>query len=326
MRFLSLVILLVAAMPTVTRACDVQRPIVFAGLDWDSAGFHNAVARRILETGYGCKTDLIPGTTIPLLQGVAQGDIDVAMEVWKDAAADVWQRAMTRGTVREIGVNFPDAVQGWYVPRYLTDAHPDLRTVQDLAKFKALFKDPEEPTKGRFYNCVAGWACEVVNTNKLKAYGLEPHFTNFRPGTGTALSAAISAAVLRREPIVAYYWGPTWVLGAYDMVKLQEPPWNAEDWKAISNNANHPRPVDFPAVEVWIGVNTKFAEAAPTVTAFLSRYRTSAAVVSEALAYMQTKNVKDTDAALHFLRTQKSVWSAWLPPEVAAKVVASLDQ
>ena len=38
-------------------ACDLDRPVVFGGLDYDSASFHTAVARFILEKGYGCRTD-----------------------------------------------------------------------------------------------------------------------------------------------------------------------------------------------------------------------------------------------------------------------------
>ncbi len=307
------------------RACEVNRPIIFAGLDWDSVGFHNAVARRILEAGYDCKTDAIPGSTIPMLQGVAQGDIDIAMEIWKDAVTEVWQRALARGQVTEIGVNFPDAVQGWYIPRYVAEAHPDLKSVSDLARYKKIFADPEEPGKGRFYNCVAGWSCEVVNTNKLRAYKLSADFTNFRPGTGTALSAAIAGATLKREPILAYYWGPTWVLGAYDLVKLQEPAWNEADWKGLATTPDYPVAVDYPVVEVWIGANAKFAKSAPEITAFLAKYRTSAALINEALGYMRTTKGDDSKAAIRFLKTQPRLWTTWVPAEVAAKVQTSID-
>ena len=45
--------------------------------------------------------------------------------------------------------------------------------MRDVVRYKYLFRDPEEPAKGRFYKCILGWNCEVVNTNKLKAYGLD---------------------------------------------------------------------------------------------------------------------------------------------------------
>ncbi|MGV8790420.1 glycine betaine ABC transporter substrate-binding protein, partial [Pseudomonas aeruginosa] len=53
-----------------------------------------------------------------------------------------------------------------------------------MARPAEVFRDPEEPGKGRFYHCPAGWTCELENSEMLKRYGLEETFTNFRPGTG----------------------------------------------------------------------------------------------------------------------------------------------
>ncbi|HCX13867.1 MAG TPA: ABC transporter substrate-binding protein [Rhodospirillaceae bacterium] len=331
MRFLVLIFVLI--LPSVASACEVSRPIVFAGLDWESAAFHNAVARFILENGYECKTDAIPGSTIPMMQGVAQGDIDVAMEVWKDNVTNVWQRALEHGKVKELGVNFPDAEQGWYVPRYLVEGDlernikplaPGLKSVTDLPTYKDVFSDPEEKGKGRFYNCVAGWNCEVINSAKLKAYGLSDYYTNFRPGTGAALAAAIGGAYLRGEPILAYYWTPTWVLGKYDLIQLNEPPWNQTDWDGLSADPEYPRAVAYPVVSVWIGVNTKFANNAPDLIKFLTAYATSAALVNEALSYMREHNVEAEDAARHFLSMYPKVWKSWVDETIATRVQAAI--
>lgn len=327
--------LALAAQPALAAPqCELDRPVIFAGLDWDSNAFHTALAGYILKHGYGCETDVIPGSTLPLLTGMARGDIDVTMEIWKDNVTEPWVKALEAGQVAELGTNFPDAVQGWYVPRYLIEgdakrgieaAAPDLRHVRDLPRYKALFKDPEEPSKGRFYNCIAGWNCEVVNSNKLKAYGLEGHFTNFRPGTGAALAAAIASAYQRGKPVLAYYWGPTWVLGKYDLVMLEEPPYNKTDWEALAKDENYPKAVAYPVVEVVVGVNAKFKAAAPKLVEFLTRYETSNALISEALAYMQEKEgAKAEDAARSFLERHPEVWTKWVPDEVAARVEASI--
>lgn len=305
-------------------ACELDRPVVFAGLDWDSVAFHNAVARRIVEDGFGCKTDVIPGSTIPLVQGLAQGDVDIAMEIWKDAVTEVWQRALKRGQVVELGINFPDAVQGWYVPRYVADMVPDLKSVTDLARHAHLFTDPEEPAKGRFYNCVAGWSCEIVNTNKLRAYGLDRSFTNFRPGTGAALAAVVAGAVLKREPIVFYYWSPTWLLGSYDFVRLEEPPWNEADWTGLARDPAYPKAVAYPTVEVWIGANKRFAEQAPRLAAFLSKYRTTSDMINRSLARMRQSGGEEDAEARRFLVESREVWQSWLEPDVAARVAAAL--
>jgi glycine betaine/proline transport system substrate-binding protein len=194
-------------------ACEVDHAVVFAGLDWDSNAFHTALAQRIVRDGFGCKVDLIPGSTIPLHNGMARGDIHVMMEVWRSNTPPSWTEGVAAGKLAEVGVNFPDAVQGWFVPRYLVEGPKapaaGLRSVADLPRFKALFRDPEEPSKGRFLNCIAGWECEVTNTKKLHAYGLADSYTNFRPGTGAALDAAILSALKRKRPVLFYYWGPT---------------------------------------------------------------------------------------------------------------------
>lgn len=98
-----------------------------------------------------------------------------------------------------------------------------------------MFKDPEEPTKGRFLNCPSGWTCEGVNTAKLQAYKLEANYVNFRPGTGTALDAAIAAAYLQGEPMLFYYWSPTAIMGKYKLVQLQEPAYSDACWKELTS-------------------------------------------------------------------------------------------
>ena len=77
-------------------------------------------------------------------------------------------------------------------------------------------------------NCIPGWSCEVINTVKLRAYGLEKHFTNFRPGSGGALAAAIKGAYLKKKPVPPIT-GRRPLLGQLDLVQLEEPAWNEAD-------------------------------------------------------------------------------------------------
>ncbi|WP_245944021.1 ABC transporter substrate-binding protein [Acuticoccus kandeliae] len=316
--------------------CDgMSRPVVFAGLDWDSNAFHSAVAGYILENGYGCETDQIPGSTIPLLNGMVRGDIDITMEMWIDNVRDAWETAVNDGDVAAVGISYPDATQAWFVPKYLVEGPdapaPDLKSVSDLPKYAELFEDPEEPGKGRFYNCILGWGCEVMNTKKLQAYGLLDTYTNFRPGTGGALSGAIESAILRERPIVFYYWGPTWVMGKIgdQVVQLEEPEYNAETWQALADmdaesvTAETPATA-YPLTEVSIAVNTDFQEAAPTIVEFLGKYSFDAATTSKALAYMQDESASADEAAEWWLANNKDVWTEWVPSDVAERVENAL--
>jgi glycine betaine/proline transport system substrate-binding protein len=308
--------------------CEVDRPVVFAGLDYDSARFHAAVAEFIVKNGYGCAVEEVPGTVIPLVNGLARGDADIIMEIWTANPAEAWVEAEKAGQVVPLGTTFPDAVEGWFVPTTLVTGPeakaPDLKSVSDLPKYKELFADPEEPGKGRFYNCPAGWVCEVVNTKKLAGYGLEGDFTNFRPGTGEALAAAAESAALQNKPIVFYYWGPTWLLGKFDFTRLEEPAYDKAAWDAMMAADKPTAATAYPVSKVIIGANKAFTEAAPAITGFLKAYTSTNAGTSAALAYMRDQDAQPADAAAEFLKTEEATWSKWVPADVAERVKSAL--
>ncbi len=337
---LAVCLLAVAAGPAAAQAPDcggLHRPIVFGDLDWESAQVANWIARLVLEAGFGCATDAIPGTVVPIYQGAVRGDVDVIMEVWTDNVPELWTEAVADGVVEEAGVAFDDAVQGWFVPRYLVEgdpargieaAAPGLRSVFDLEEYEELFRDPEQPDKGRFYNCVIGWQCELVNTVKLHAYGLDDSFTNFRSGTGVALAAELEGAYRRGEPWVGYYWGPTWVLGELDLYQLEEPPYDPECWAEFTALVDEPeratRACAYPTSRAVVALGSRFKdEAPPGVKRFLTAYHGSSAMLSRALALMHDTGAEPEEAARRFLATEPEVWSAWLDPATAARVEAA---
>ena len=130
-------------------ACPIDEPVVFAGLDYGSAAFHTALARQILEKGYECETDAIPGTTLVLAQGLARGDVDIMMEIWTANPAQAFVDGEKAGTTTRLGTTFPDAVEGWYVPRYVVEGEnapaPDLKSVTDAINQGAIYKFLTKP-------------------------------------------------------------------------------------------------------------------------------------------------------------------------------------
>ena len=313
-----------------TEDCNgVDRELVFAGLDWASAQLHNYIAGTILQVGFGCEFTDIPGSTIPMVQGLVRGDIDINMEIWFNSAPDLYHESVDSGDVIDLGLNMNALEMSFLVPRYVIEGDadrgieamaPDLKTVEDLKMYAEVFKDPEEPGKGRFYNCIIGWQCELINNDKMKTYGLEEHFTNFRPGAAPALAASLAGAYEKGEAWLGYYWGPTWVLGTYDMVMLEEPEYSDDCW------VEGDRGCSFPPSIVNVAVSKAFADAASEgMVDFLSNYAVDQLLVSQMLAYMRDNEVDAAAAASYFLETQTDLWTAWVSDEVAGRVQASLN-
>ena len=310
-------------------ACNgIARDLVFAGLDWPSAQLHNHIAGQILQAGFGCSYTDIPGSTIPMVQGLVRGDIDINMEIWFNTAPEIYHESAASGDVLDLGLNMEASEMSFLVPRYVIEGDPergiepmapDLKSVSDLPKYAQLFQDPEQPDKGRYYNCIIGWQCELTNNKKMAAYGLDEHFTNFRPGAAPALDASMAAAYEKGEAWLGYYWGPTSLLGNYVMVPLEEPAWTQECWDGDRGCA-------FPPSIVNVAVSKVFADAATEEMIELLRgYEVDQMMVSAYLAHQSSTDAEWAEVAREFLRNESDVWTAWVSDEVASRVQAALD-
>lgn len=300
--------------------------IVLGDCSWDSIMVHNRIAGFIIEHGYGYPVDFVFGETMPILQGLQKGDVHILMEAWIDNFLEAYNKALASGQVVELGSNFSDAPQGWYVPTYLIKGDPqrgiepvapDLKSVEDLPKYWQLFKDPEQPNKGRFHNGPPGWLVTSVNAEKIKVYGLEDYYVSFMTGSDTALTTSLVSAYEKGIPWLGYYWEPTWVMGKYDMYLLEEPPYNKEVWEQNHGCA-------FPSCTPRIVINRNLKQMAPEVVEFLENYQTTLEDNNTFLAYMHDTGGSASDAALWFLKQYPEKWKKWIPAEVALKVEQAL--
>jgi glycine betaine/proline transport system substrate-binding protein len=313
-------------LPFSSYAPAASKKLILADVGWDSVQVHNRIAGFILEHGYGYKVEYMPGETIPLFAGLARGDIDINMEVWIANQKEAYDKAIKAGQVVDLGSNFPDSWQGWLVPTYMIKGDPkrgikpmapDLKSIEDLPKYWKLFKDPEDPSKGRFFNSVPGWECTKINTKKLKAYGLDKYYNDFITGSDAALNGSMAAAFKKGEPWLGYYWAPTWVLGILDMTPIEEPPYDKKLWDTNYACA-------YPAVRVNIVVNASLQKRAPEIVEFLKKYETTQAMANKFLAYMRDKKADTKAAGIWFLKNYEDLWTGWVPADVAKKVKAAL--
>ena len=290
--------------------------ITFADVGWDSIKLNNALAGLVAEEVFGYTWQETPGSTPISHEALMAGDVDVHMEEWTDNIS-AYQTDLEAGKFVELGINFNDNYQGFYVPRYVIDQYPDLKTVKDLAKYPQLFPDPEDSSKGIIYGGITGWEITEIMEKKVQAYGLDEYYNYFVSGSDAVLSAAMTAAWDREEPIVAYYWEPTWLLGMYDFVLLEDDPYDAETYQDGIGAC--------PAVTVTGAVSNDFAASNPEFCEFLSKFSMPSATISEALAYMQDSGA-DYQEAAHWLLSEShpELVDEWLTAEQAETLRAAL--
>jgi len=302
-----------------------DKTVVFADAGWDSIQLHNAIAGFVLEKGFGFKWSQITGSSAITYQALKDGEIDVYMEVWTDNLAP-YAKDLAAGLFEEYGVNYDDNAQGFYVPRYVIEGDaargivasaPGLKTVADLKKYPDVFKDDEQPSKGRIYGGIPGWEVDKILFNKFNYYGLDKNFVYFRPGSEAALTSVFTAAYEKGDAIVGYYWDPTWMLAKYDFVKLDDAPYDAATFAEGKT--------EFAAVKVTICARLGFEKEFPDAAAFLKKYSTTSALNSEMLLHMQETGDDVIKTSIWFMKQNPELLTAWLNAKELALVNKALE-
>jgi glycine betaine/proline transport system substrate-binding protein len=330
-----MLLLAVASAPATAQqgACNGGQPVKLADQTWESATFTMHVIQALLETAYECKTEIVPGTPAATESALAQDDLQIIAEIWT-GRSPIIEKAVKAGDVMVVGDTLAGgAEQGWYVPDYVVHGDsargieataPDLKTWRDLPRYKHLFRDPEDPSKGRFLNCPSGWVCEQTNSRLLRVHGLEDDYSNFRAGTGAALDSAISSAYDRGVPILFYYWQPAGLMAKYKFAKVAQDPFDQQCWDTIVSGEGTLCSSDFLVAHLGVGVSARFAQANPGLIAFLERLQFQPPLLNKMILDMTESHASGQAMATRFLRENPDIWHAWLPSDAAARADAAL--
>lgn len=187
-------------------ACGTDRTIDIAEMTWPSAAALAHIHAIVLEQGFGCNVEIVTGDTVPTSSSMlTRGTPAVAPELWTSTIEEPWAEGVAEGRVVKLADAITDGtVEGWFIPRYVQEANPDLVSAEDVVARPDLFPDPEDPSKGRLYSCPPGWACELSTSALFEAYGMEDGWNLFSPGSGGALDASITRGVpaRRADPVL----------------------------------------------------------------------------------------------------------------------------
>jgi len=317
----------IAAVTEVAQTCG---KVTLADMNWNSATLMANIDRFILEHGYGCDASLIPGDTMPTgTSMIEKSQPDIASELWSNAFTDALLKGVEEKRLRIAGKSLSDGgEEGFWVPKYMVDAKPELATIEGIIANKELFEHPEDPSRGAFMGCPAGWGCANTSGNLFRALKLEEKGIDLiDPGSGAALAGSIAKAYERKEAWFGYYWAPTDILGKYDLVKVDFGTGvDEKHFKECISQAEctDPQVTMYPPSPVHTVTTGAFALRVPAAYEYLTKRSFTNAEMNKLLAWM-SDNQADGDVAMeYFLKNYESQWSAWVSDDVKQKVKSAL--
>ena len=305
--------------------------VTIASMNWKSAEVSAELDKYILAEGYGCDAAVVVGDTVPTIISMAEkGQPDIAPEAWVDMLPEVVKNEINKGTLVKAAPILADRGEnGWWIPKYLADAHPEIKTIRDVLKHPELFPNPENPKQGAVFNGAQGWAGTVATSQLFKAYkGEEAGFKLIDTGSAAGLDGSLINAYERKAGWVGFYWAPSALLGKYQMVKLDHgAPFDKNNWDnciTVSTCPN-PKPTSWAVDHVYTLVSKRFADRSDAgVMSYLNKRSWNNVTISELMAWMTDNQASGEEGARYFLKNNEALWTQWVSPEAAQKIKKSL--
>lgn len=308
--------------------------IIFANHNWDTARLQTAIARFIIENGYGYPTDVSPskivgpGSVLDVWKLLERGRLHVSMEIWLPDQLDIWKQAILNGSIIQLGKSLDDQWQSAFVvPTYVIKGDPqrnilprapDLRDVKDLRRYSDVFAPSTRQKRAVLWNCPVGWKCSLITRVQLKAYGLEDVIIVKTPSTSEELFRSLEDAYKSGDPWLGYVWGPSTKQAiTLDLTRLKEPIHTAACWER--------KQCGYGRSYVMIAIHPGLVDRAPDVIHMLRLWEFNNTTSTIALSYLTHTGGHFEDAARMFLKRREAIWKQWVPTDVAEKVQAALN-
>ncbi|MFC1982041.1 glycine betaine ABC transporter substrate-binding protein [Chloroflexota bacterium] len=308
--------------PTI-KLCDSQ---------FESLWINNAIAKFIIEKGYGYPVETIEMST-PIFQvTLAKGDTHVMMELWQQNLLDWYNEEIASGNIENGGPTYEGGPQFFMIPQWMADKY-NIKTVLDMKDYWELMKNPENTSKGVFVNSIIGWQCTAINEVKLEAYGLTEYYDVIAPGSSGAFDASLAGPQKKGDPVFGYHWAPTAIMGMFDWYILEEPPYDKDVWDTVIAAKDDPslRPLSeacaYETLPVDKGFHKSLKDIAPDVREMLIKMMVGLEPLNKTAAWAVENEIQDWDlAGIYYLKNYEDHWKTWVTDDAYTKIKDALKE
>ena len=275
---------------------------------WSGSTANTYVAKYVLEKYLGCKVKVTNITEIPVYEAMAKGKVDAVLEDWQHV--DQYKQYVTKQkTVVLVGSNGLTGHIGWFIPRYVMQAHPSFKTWKGLKGNEKVFASPEAPD-GMFL----GGDPSYVQKDKELIESLPLKLTHVTVGAETAETARFTQLIKQHKPVIFYWWTPQYLSKQLDLVEVKLP----AIWKGCKEDASaggDPKQYrcaysSYPLEKLF---SKKFAASGSPAVAVLKRFKWPSNDAQNLVAkWIAGDHMKPDKAAEKWVKLNMAVVNKWL--------------
>jgi glycine betaine/proline transport system substrate-binding protein len=276
-----------------------------------SAGqyFNAHILGRILEEA-GYNVEYISAGYYPQVQGVADGDIHMALGLWSSNLGDGWMELFDSGEVLDAGEMGYAGVETWYANDKALELCPGLDTDYTvLNECAQALATAETFPKGRLLDYPIEWG----TTNELRIAALDLPLVSQPAGSEGALIAEIKSADERGEPLMIQFWSPHGIMADYSLTEVGLPEYweGCNDDASGGSNPDATYDCDWSAARIWNTAWPGTPDQWPVGYRILQEFDMTA--VDEIRMEKAISEGADLDAYIEaWMTDNESRWQSWI--------------
>jgi glycine betaine/proline transport system substrate-binding protein len=269
---------------------------------WVGSTANVYVAKNILENKLGCTVDISQIAEIPVYQAMADGKVDVVLEDWQHTPQYAKYEDQL-GVVQDAGSLGVTGHIGWYVPKYVMDAHPELATSDGLKQDWAMFKTAESGDQGQMLDGDPSYVTNDESLIKTLGYNLKVVYA----GGEASEIAAIKQAYAQKKPLLFYWYTPQWLNATIDLSEVKLP-------DRTTGCDSNPDKVScaYPDYDLRKLMSTKFAQSGSPAVQFVKNFQWTNEDQEAVAVLIADKHMTPDDAAAQWVSQNQDKVNAWL--------------
>ena len=201
---------------------------------WTGAQAIAHLIQEIVVTKMGGTAELVPGNNAAIFQAMDQGkgDIDIHPDVWLPNQESFTKNFVDGAGTVSLSENSYEGKQNFCVSKAFSEEN-GVTSIFDLARPEiAKLMDSDGNGAGEIWIGAPGWASANVNEVKVRDYGLMPFMEPIRADQAV-MTARVGDSIKKNEGYAFYCYSPHAIWFQHDIVRLEEPAFDAEKYIAI---------------------------------------------------------------------------------------------
>ncbi|MEM9498421.1 MAG: ABC transporter substrate-binding protein [Pseudomonadota bacterium] len=301
--------LLVTGLPAPAFEPESAEPIVLPLNEWTGQHTTTRLAGETLKK-MGYNVEYVTAGYVPQVQGVMDGTLTAALEIWEQTIQEHYGRAIESGKAVDLGDSGVDSKEGWIYPAYMEEQCPGLPDYEALKACAQIFATPETFPRGRLLDYPADWAPD--NDKRLEGLGLD--FVAIPSGSEGAAAAEYKAAVAAERPILMMFYQPHWLFVESEPKWVDLPQSDAAcyDDAASGPNAQATHDCGWPSGWVrkiaWAGMEEKW----PAAFRFLDAFEVNNDIQQTLVLEIDVNGVPQEEAISNWMANNEEVWQGWI--------------